>query len=84
MPRVVLLLIVIGLIVYSLIELYQSDSSRVRLMPRWLWAAAIIALPGVGALGWLFLGRPTKDSGPQNGRQRPLAPDDDPDFLRGL
>jgi hypothetical protein len=54
-------------------------------MPRWLWATAIICLPLAGAICWLLLGRPNADSsGTRQQKQRPKAPDDDIDFLRGL
>ena len=69
--------------VYALIDASQADARRVKLMPRWLWFAAIIGLPGLGALAWLFLGRPGRPQLP-GGPRRPIAPDDDPDFLRGL
>lgn len=82
MPRVVLVVVLVALAVYALIDLSQADGRRVRLMPRWLWVVAIL-VPGVGPLAWLFLGRPTRGTLPPGGR-RPLAPDDDPDFLRGL
>lgn len=75
------MLILALLVVYCVVEVAQADPDRVRLMPRWLWAALIIALPGLGAIGWLVFGRPVRRQPPQ---ARPPAPDDDPDFLRGL
>ena len=57
----------------------------VRRMPRWLWATAIICLPLAGSVCWLFLGRPNaKSLGMEKKQDRPKAPDDDVDFLRGL
>lgn len=82
MARVVLVVFVVALTVYALIDLSQADGRRVRLMPRWLWAVAIL-VPAVGALAWLFFGRPQGRNLPP-GQRRPIAPDDDPDFLRGL
>ncbi len=75
------MLILALLVVYCMVEVAQADPGRVRLMPRWLWAVLIIALPGLGAIGWLVFGRPVRRQPPQT---RPPAPDDDPDFLRGL
>lgn len=83
MPRVVIVIIVIAITVYALVEAFGASSARVRLMPKWLWIAAIVCLPGLGAIGWLLLGRPTGRS-PGSGDHRPIAPDDDPDFLRRL
>lgn len=83
MSRVLPALIIVMLMIYCVVEVAQSDPARVRLAPRWLWFAVIVLLPVVGSLGWLFLGRPRRD--PQSRPpMRPRAPDDDPDFLRGL
>lgn len=81
MGRVLLALAVIALVVYTLIEVAQADTGRIRLMPRWLWVFAIVCLPVVGSLMWLFVGRPVAPTKPL---PRPQAPDDDIDFLRGL
>ena len=81
MGRVLPVVIVVALVVYALIEVAQAEPERVRTMPRWPWVVAIIVLPGLGALAWLLLGRPVRPTGPA---PRPPAPDDDPDFLRGL
>lgn len=76
--------VILGLLmIYCVVEVAQSNPLRVRLMPRWLWAVSVICLPGLGAVAWLLFGRPVgRDSGPR--RPPPKAPDDDPDFLRGL
>ncbi len=82
MPRVLLIIAVVMLTVYCVVEVAQSRGYRVRSMPRWLWAFAVICVPVVGPVAWLFLGRPLKQT-----RQLPRpgsAPDDDEDFLRGL
>ena len=82
MPRILPVLILALLVIYCVVEVAQSDPDRVRLMPRWLWAFAVICVPVVGPVAWLFLGRPLKQT-----RQLPRpgsAPDDDEDFLRGL
>ena len=84
MPRVLLIVLVTALMIYALVDLAQTrERGQSRLMPRWLWVAAIVCLPAAGALAWLLLGRP-EQSGPQVPPGRPRAPDDDPDFLRGL
>ena len=74
---------VIVVMIYCLVEVAQADAERVRHAPRWLWAVAIIALPGVGAIAWLLAGRPVSQARPKQ-RRGPSAPDDDPDFLRKL
>lgn len=82
MPRILVVVLLVALAVYALIDLSQADGRRVRLMPRWLWVVAIL-IPLGGPLAWLFLGRPRGRQLPPSQR-RPIAPDDDPDFLRGL
>lgn len=81
MGRILPVVILALLVVYCVVEVAQADPDRVRFMPRWLWAVAIIALPGLGAVAWLIVGRPLRRQPP---RRRPPAPDDDPDFLRSL
>lgn len=81
MPRILPVVLLALLVIYCLIEVAQADPDRVRTLPRWLWVALIILLPGVGAIGWLIAGRPRRTQPPPT---RPRAPDDDPDFLRGL
>lgn len=81
MLRVVIILVIIVLMIYSLVEVAQANRYQVRLFPRWLWVFAVVCLPIVGPLSWLFFGRPTaggNNQGPVTG------PDDDDDFLRGL
>lgn len=85
MLRVALVFMAIMLIIYCVVDVAQSDGAEVRRAPRWLWAAAVIALPVVGAVAWLAFGRPNARSIAEHDRERfPIAPDDDNDFLRGL
>jgi len=84
MARVLPFVILALLMIYCVVEVAQADSGCVRLAPRWLWAAAIIVLPGVGAIAWLAFGRPRAVVEPQQAPLRPVAPDDDPEFLRKL
>ncbi|WP_375432387.1 PLD nuclease N-terminal domain-containing protein [uncultured Friedmanniella sp.] len=85
MGRYLPIIIVALLMIYCVVEVAQAPTYAVRRMPRWLWATAIICLPLIGAVGWLFLGRPNAESlGTRTPRSRPSAPDDDADFLRGL
>lgn len=82
MGRYLLVALAVVVTLYCLIDIAQVDGSRVRLMPRWLWAL-VVCIPYLGALLWFVLGRPTKPASGTRTR-RPRAPDDDPDFLRGL
>ena len=79
-------ILLIVLAIYCWIELAQSDPGEVRQLPRGLWGL-LIAVPLVGPVGWLVYGRPNGEAVPapkQRERPRPLAPDDDPEFLRRL
>lgn len=93
MFRVVLTLLVVGLDVYALVDLSNSEEEDRGGLPRWLWAVIILLLPVFGAVAWIVMrqtgrrasggggGRPRR---PGRGPQRPsgpAAPDDDPDFL---
>ncbi|MDR1790964.1 MAG: PLD nuclease N-terminal domain-containing protein [Propionibacteriaceae bacterium] len=85
MPRFLVFAIPIILDIYCLIELAQADAEKVRTMPKWLWAFAILLLPIIGALCWFLFGRPSNDGGGGWGKDpEPLAPDDDPEFLKSL
>ena len=85
MGRYLPIIIVALLMIYCVVEVAQAPTYAVRRMPRWLWATAIICLPLIGAVAWLLLGRPNAESrGTGKRNQRPAAPDDDVDFLRGL
>jgi Phospholipase_D-nuclease N-terminal len=85
MGRFLPLMIVALLTIYCVVEVAQAQPYAVRRAPRWLWATAIICMPLIGAVSWLFLGRPTAATrNPQTRRRHPIAPDDDVDFLRGL
>ena len=88
MGRVIPVIVLVALTLYCTIEVAQAKTWEVRRMPKWLWAVAVIGVPGFGPLAWLFFGRPV---GPRRGvggggGNRPLTrpPDDNPDFLRGL
>lgn len=81
----VILLVVLA--IYCWIELAQSRSDEVRQLPKALWALFIV-VPLFGPVAWLVYGRPNGEESDQQPapkpRTRPLAPDDDPDFLRSI
>ena len=93
MLRVLLFLIPLILAVYALVDLVQTDDEQVRGLPKLVWVVLIVLTSPVGPLAWLIAGRKDRrglldrlaprQAGPQPPR-RPIAPDDDPDFLRGL
>ncbi|MPZ93912.1 MAG: hypothetical protein GEU96_03155 [Propionibacteriales bacterium] len=83
MGKALLVVVPVVLAIYCLIQVLQARHG-VRGLPRWAWAVLIIMVPLVGAIAWLVLGRPQRGRPPQRPQRRTIAPDDDPDFLRGL
>ena len=86
MLRVLPLILILVLSIYCWIEIAQSESRHVRQLPRGLWAL-LVCVPLVGPVAWLVYGRPngtSKPPAPRPAKPRPLAPDDDPDFLRRI
>lgn len=80
--RQLLALLVLAVTVYGIVDCAQADSRTRRGLPLWAWVVLMLLLPGVGAIIWLVLSRmPTGTPRPQT---RPVAPDDDPEFLRYL
>lgn len=87
MPRIILVVAVLSFTVYCAVDAVQSDTNRVRGLPKPVWMLVIVLLPLVGGLAWLIAGRPRGllQPPPPSGRPpQPRGPDDDPDFLRGL
>jgi hypothetical protein len=88
MGRVLLYGAVFVVVLYAFIDVLQTPSGRVRTLPKWLWAVLVLIIPVLGAVGWFLLGRPGRDESsggrPGFGRRGPVAPDDDPTFLREL
>lgn len=84
MVRVLPALLALVLVIYALVDCLQSSPQAVRNLPRLGWLAVIVLLPVVGAGAWLVLGRPQEPRRRPQSRRRPIGPDDDPDFLRGI
>lgn len=86
MGRVLPVVVAIALLVYALIDCLQTDSARFRSLNRVAWIAIIVLLPLIGPILWLAIGkvreRPQRRAAAPP--SRPLAPDDDPEFLRHL
>ena len=76
-----LVVAVIGLGVYAFVQALQADAAQIRVMPRWLWVAVILAFPVVGPAAWILVGRQSRAAISDKG---PLGPDDDPEFMRRL
>jgi hypothetical protein len=85
MFKALVVVIPLVLAIYCLVQVAQSRADHVRTLPKWAWFVVIVLFPLVGSVAWLWVGRPqARRSPPPARRSRPVAPDDDPDFLRGL
>jgi Phospholipase_D-nuclease N-terminal len=83
-PRVLLFLAVVMFGVWALIDVAQTPEARVRLLSKPSWSLAVL-IPVLGPALWFLQGRTPQPSGSvAKAKPRPLAPDDDPDFLRRL
>jgi hypothetical protein len=81
MLRVIAVLVVVGVMVFAWVDCLRADARDVRHLPRPAWLLLIL-VPLVGAIAYLVAGRPLRVT--DEPVARPLAPDDDPEFLRRL
>ena len=93
MGRALPFLIVLVATLVALIDCLSTDRDDVRGLPKVVWCLVILLLPVVGVVAWFFAGRPLATEqpagaapagGPRRRQAKPLAPDDDPEFLRGI
>ena len=93
MLRLLPMLLILGLALVALIDCLARDQEDIRGLPKVVWVFVVLLFPLLGSLAWFFAGRPraTVAGGgvggfrlPAPDRRRPVAPDDDPEFLRGL
>jgi Phospholipase_D-nuclease N-terminal len=82
--RVALAVAVLVIFVYGLVDVIRTDGRLTRGISKPAWIVVMIVLPVVGAILWLLIGRPRGASPQQQSQRHPIAPDDDPDFLRNL
>ncbi|MET1020633.1 MAG: PLD nuclease N-terminal domain-containing protein [Arthrobacter sp.] len=84
MLRVVVVVAVLVVFVYGLIDVIRTDHRQTRGISKPAWIVVQIVLPVVGATLWFLIGRPRGGSPARTTYSHPIAPDDDPDFLRNL
>ena len=82
-------LISLALSVYALFSCIQTSDEDVPHLPKLVWIVLIVFVPFVGPIVWLLMsrtqsGRADSDVRPSRPSARPVAPDDDPDFLKSL
>ncbi|MEU9515253.1 PLD nuclease N-terminal domain-containing protein [Micromonospora sp. NPDC048169] len=94
MPRLFVLLFLaqVVLAVVALISCLSADEEMVKALPRMIWVLIILFFPLVGSIAWFLVGRERPagiagvagTAGTPAPARRPLAPDDDPEFLASL
>lgn len=81
MSRVVVAILAIGLTIYAFIDCLQTPQPRT--LPKIVWLFIIVLVPILGPVLWIFFGR-IHGGGWGRDDDGPMAPDDDPNFLRDL
>lgn len=84
MNRVLPAIIAIGLLVYAVIDLFQTEPNRVTSLNRGVWLAIIVLVPIIGPILWLTLAKRDWQARPKPAAAPPLPPDDNPEFLRQI
>ena len=73
---------VVAFTIYALVDLFMTNAPRVRAFPKPLWIAVIVALPVLGPILWLLIGKARGT--PKAVRTVGNAPDDNPTFLSSI
>ncbi len=80
-------LLLIGLVVYSVVDVLRSEKDERIGLPRWVWVVLLLLVPLVGSIVWIAVSRMQRARPQPNGATgrtlapAPIAPDDDPEFL---
>ena len=84
--RLLIFIAVVWLLFTVFVTVFAASAKKneVRNLPKWLWVLICLAVPIVGGLLYLVLGRPLGGPKTRGGKSRVVAPDDDPAFLRDL
>lgn len=96
----ILFLAEVALVVIALISCLSAEDSDIRALPRYAWVLIILLFSPIGAIAWFVAGKERysqpqqrvwapgrgfpENERPESKRSRPVAPDDNPDFLRGI
>jgi len=84
MLRVVVVVAVLVVFVYGLVDVIRTDPRQTKGISKPAWIVVQIVLPVIGATLWFLIGRPRGTSPARPTYSHPIAPDDDPEFLRNL
>jgi hypothetical protein len=83
--EVIFTLVELGLLIFALVDCISIYENRIRTLNKITWVFIIILIPIVGPVLWLVIGKDRTANRPAErarDARRPLAPDDDPNFLR--
>ncbi|MEU4212808.1 PLD nuclease N-terminal domain-containing protein [Streptomyces sp. NPDC026206] len=86
MLRYLPFLLILALWIYAFIDCLNTPEKEVRGLPKLAWVFVILLFGEVlvGPVAWLVAGRPRGRARVRPARQRWVAPDDNPEFLRSL
>ena len=95
MARLYLLLFAVQILlaIAALISCLSAEEGEINALPRIAWVLIILFFPLLGSIAWFAAGRISTSRAktwrpgagfPERERPRPVAPDDDPAFLRGI
>lgn len=84
MLRVAGAIVAVAFYIYCIIDVLRTRSGTTRLLPKSVWLIVVILIPLLGGLLWLLFGRVWDLPGSRRRRRGPVAPDDDPAFLKKL
>ena len=82
MLRVIAVLLGLAVYIWFIVDVLRTPGSATRTLPKFVWLLIVVLIPLLGGVLWLLGGRPRGQ-----GRRRkrgPVAPDDNPAFLRQL
>lgn len=66
----VLSLLVIGLMIFALVDIIRREDFQVRHLPKTMWIIIVILIPLIGTALWFALGRVYAEDGPRMPRPR--------------
>jgi hypothetical protein len=74
----------LALLIFCLVDCISIYESRIKVLNKVTWVFIIILLPLLGPILWLTIGKDRSRNSPAERARdsRPLAPDDDPEFLK--
>ena len=82
MLRVVGVLLGLAVYIWFIVDVIRTSGATTRTLPKYVWLLIVALIPLIGGVLWLLGGRPRGQG--RRRRRGPVAPDDDPAFLRQL